>query len=70
MTEISDIRQLLDHLEARISDRVLDQDALAVVVADLINATSLLENQVRQLSDRLDQMEPERQSDRAKPSER
>jgi hypothetical protein len=70
MTEISDIRQLLDHLEARISDRVLDQDALAVVVADLINATSLLENQVRQLSDRLDQMEPERQSDRAKQSER
>jgi hypothetical protein len=60
MTEISDIRQLLDHLEARISDRVLDQDALAVVVADLINATSLLENQVRQLSDRLDRMEPER----------
>ena len=70
MSDISNIRQLVDHLEARISDRVLDQDALAVVVADLINVASLLENQVRQLSERMDRMEPERQPDRANTSER
>ncbi|MCW2687822.1 MAG: hypothetical protein JWR37_2712 [Mycobacterium sp.] len=53
MSDRSDVRQLLDHLEARISDRDLDQDALAVVVGDLINAVSVLETQVSQLSDRV-----------------
>ncbi|MCW2652424.1 MAG: hypothetical protein QOE41_351 [Mycobacterium sp.] len=57
MSDPTNLRQLVDHLEARISDRVLDQDTLAVAVADLVNVVSLLEKQITQLSERLDRID-------------
>jgi hypothetical protein len=60
MSELANVRQLIDHLEARVSDKVLDQDTLAVAVADLINVVSLLEKEVKLLDERLDRIERER----------
>jgi ubiquinone biosynthesis protein UbiJ len=50
----------MDHLEARVSDKTLDQNTLAVAVADLINVVSMLEKEVRRLDERLDRLERER----------
>lgn len=57
MTDLPSARQLIDHLEARVSDKRVDDTAIQVAVADLINVANLLEIEVRRLAERLDQLE-------------
>ena len=57
MTELQTARRLIDHLEARISDKKVDDDTLQVAVADLINVANLLEQEVQRLTERLDSVE-------------
>jgi ribosomal protein S4 len=57
MSDLPTARQLIDHLEARVSDKKVDDDVLRVAVADLINVANLLELEVNRLNQRLDQVE-------------
>jgi ribosomal protein S4 len=57
MSDLPTARQLIDHLEARVSDKKVDDDVLRVAVADLINVANLLELEVKRLNQRLDQVE-------------
>ena len=57
MTELQTARRLIDHLEARISDKKVDDDTLQVAVADLINVANLLEQEVERLTERLNSVE-------------
>lgn len=57
MSDLPTARQLIDHLEARVSDKKVDDDVLRVAVADLINVANLLELEVKRLNRRLDQVE-------------
>ena len=60
MTDPATARRLIDHLEARVSDKRVDDTVLGVAVADLINVANLLELEVRRLAERLDQVEGSR----------
>jgi ribosomal protein S4 len=57
MTELQTARRLIDHLEARISDKKVDDDTIQVAVADLINVANLLEQEVERLTERLNSVE-------------
>ncbi|MBV8348253.1 MAG: hypothetical protein JOZ49_12160 [Mycolicibacterium sp.] len=57
MTDQKNARQLIDHLEAMMSDKRDDDEVLRVAVTDLINVANLLEMEVSRLTERLDQLE-------------
>jgi predicted nucleic acid-binding Zn-ribbon protein len=54
--------RLITHLESLISDKRLDEERLAVTVADLINAVSLLQSEIRALEQRVSELEGARTS--------
>ena len=57
MTDQKNARQLIDHLEAMMSDKRDDDEVLRVAVTDLINVANLLEMKVSRLTERLDELE-------------
>ena len=47
MSDLSDIRRLVDHLSSMITDETPDEDVLRVAVTNLINVVNLLESEIR-----------------------
>jgi len=62
MSELSNIRRLIDHLSSMIADETPDEDVLRVAVANLIGIVNLLESEIRLLYERVGRIEREREA--------
>ena len=63
MSELSNIRRLVDHLSSMITDETPDEDVLRVAVTNLISVVNLLESEIRLLYERVGRIEREREAE-------